>query len=284
MEAIARPAPKIRLAGVSKEYVVPRSGQRTLAIADISLDIERGEFVCIVGPSGCGKSTILNMIAGLAEPTAGNVAMDGTMIRAPGPERGVVFQDYALFPWKTVRENVEFGPRFRADARLTTAERDKLVRHYIDLVSLNGAENKYPHELSGGMRQRCALARALANEPDVLLMDEPFAALDAQTRLILQEELLRIWGEDLPRVERRTVVFITHGIDEAVFLADRVAVMSNQPGRIKTVMTIGLPRPRRESLRATPEFQRLAEDIWQLIRREAYEATIDHQSVKGGVT
>lgn len=277
METIGRAAPKIRLAGLSKEYVVPRTGQRTLAVADVSLEIDRGEFVCIVGPSGCGKSTILNMIAGLAEPSAGMVTVDGTLIRTPGPERGVVFQDYALFPWKTVRENVEFGPRFRSDVRLTTAERDKVVRHYIELVALTGAESKYPHELSGGMRQRCALARALANEPDILLMDEPFAALDAQTRLILQEELLRIWGEDLPQAERKTVVFITHGIDEAVFLADRVAVMSNQPGRIKTVMAIDLPRPRRESLRATGGFQKLADDIWQLIRREAYQATIDRR-------
>jgi NitT/TauT family transport system ATP-binding protein len=279
MEAIDPAAPKIRpkiqLSAISKEYVVPRTGQRTLAITDISLDVHQGEFLCIVGPSGCGKSTILNMIAGLAQPSGGVIAMDGAPIRAPGAERGVVFQDYALFPWKTVRENIEFGPRFRADARLSAAERDKLVRHYIDLVSLTGAENKYPHELSGGMRQRCAFARALANEPEVLLMDEPFAALDAQTRLILQEELLRIWGEDLPRADRKTVVFITHGIDEAVFLADRVAVMSNHPGRIKTVMNVDLPRPRRESLRATGEFQKLADDIWQLIRREAYEATID---------
>ncbi|CAH1687831.1 Putative ATP-binding protein BruAb2_1123 [Hyphomicrobiales bacterium] len=275
MEAIDLATPKIRLEGITKEYIAPRTGQRTLAISDVSLDIFQGEFLCIVGPSGCGKSTILNMIAGLAAPSRGGLTMDEKPIRAPGAERGVVFQDYALFPWKTVRENIEFGPRYRASAPLSAVERDKLVRHYIDLVSLTGSEAKYPHELSGGMRQRCAFARALANEPEVLLMDEPFAALDAQTRLILQEELLRIWGEDLPRAERKTVVFITHGIDEAVFLADRVAVMSNNPGHIKTVMTIDLPRPRRESLRATAEFQKLADDIWQLIRHEAYEATID---------
>jgi NitT/TauT family transport system ATP-binding protein len=200
--------------------------------------------------------------------------MDGAPIRAPGAERGVVFQDYALFPWMTVRENIEFGPRFRTDTAMSAAERDKLVRHHVDLVALTGAENKYPHELSGGMRQRCALARALANQPEVLLMDEPFAALDAQTRLILQEEVLRIWGEELPRSERKTIVFITHGIDEAVFLADRVVVMSNHPGRIKTIRDVHLPRPRRESLRATKEFQDLADEIWQLIRHEAYEATI----------
>ncbi|MBS7700978.1 MULTISPECIES: ABC transporter ATP-binding protein [unclassified Chelatococcus] len=275
MEALDLAVPKIRLEGITKEYIAPRTGQRTLAISDVSLDIFQGEFLCIVGPSGCGKSTILNMIAGLAAPSRGGLTMDDKPIRAPGAERGVVFQDYALFPWKTVRENIEFGPRYRASAPMPATERDKLVRHYIDLVSLTGSEAKYPHELSGGMRQRCAFARALANEPEVLLMDEPFAALDAQTRLILQEELLRIWGEDLPRAKRKTVVFITHGIDEAVFLADRVAVMSNNPGHIKTLMTIDLPRPRRESLRATAEFQKLADDIWQLIRHEAYEATID---------
>ncbi|CAH1658011.1 ABC transporter ATP-binding protein [Chelatococcus asaccharovorans] len=275
METLEKMTPKISLDGITKEYIAPRTGHRTLAIADVSLDVFQGEFLCIVGPSGCGKSTILNMIAGLARPSRGELVMDGKPIRDPGAERGVVFQDYALFPWKTVRENIEFGPRYRTAGPLSASERDRIVRHYIDLVSLTGAENKYPHELSGGMRQRCAFARALANEPEVLLMDEPFAALDAQTRLILQEELLRIWGEELPRAERKTVVFITHGIDEAVYLADRVAVMSNNPGHIKTIMTVDLPRPRRESLRATAEFQKLADEIWQLIRHEAYEATID---------
>jgi NitT/TauT family transport system ATP-binding protein len=277
MEAVEKAAPaKIRLTGISKEFVAPRTGQRTIAISDVSLDIRQGEFLCIVGPSGCGKSTVLNMIAGLTLPSRGEVSMDGRPITAPSPERGVVFQDYALFPWKTVAENIEFGPRFRTSAPLPAAERQKLVNHYIELVSLKGAENKYPHELSGGMRQRCAFARALANEPEVLLMDEPFAALDAQTRLILQEELLRIWGENLPARQRKTIVFITHGIDEAVFLADRVAVMSNHPGQIKTVMDVGLKRPRHEGLRATAAFQDLAGEIWQLIRQEAYEATIDH--------
>jgi NitT/TauT family transport system ATP-binding protein len=276
MEAVVRPSrPKISLAGITKEYVTPRTGQRTLAISDVSLEVEQGEFLCIVGPSGCGKSTILGMIAGLTSPSGGSVSMDNRAITGPGPERGVVFQDYALFPWKTVRENIEFGPRYRQDKPLSSEDRKRLIDHYIDLVSLTGSEDKYPHELSGGMRQRVAFARALANEPDVLLMDEPFAALDAQTRLILQEELLRIWGEELPRDKRKTIVFITHGIDEAVFLADRVAVMSNHPGQIKVVRPIELARPRRESVRGTPEFQSLVDEIWQLIRRDAYEATID---------
>lgn len=274
MEAVNPPKAKISLSGITKEYVTPRTGQRTVAISDVSLDIQQGEFLCIVGPSGCGKSTILSMIAGLTRPTEGKLTMDDVTIQGPAPERGVVFQDYALFPWKTVRENIEFGPRFRKSVPLDAAARQKLVEHYIELVSLSGAEDKYPHELSGGMRQRCAFARALANEPDVLLMDEPFAALDAQTRLILQEELLRIWGEELPREQRKTVIFITHGIDEAVFLADRVAVMSNHPGEIKIVKSIDLPRPRQESARGSAELQTLVDEIWQLIRHDAYAATI----------
>jgi NitT/TauT family transport system ATP-binding protein len=272
MDAVS-PA-KISLEGVRKEFVMPRTGERTLAVEAFDLDIRPGEFLCIVGPSGCGKSTVLNMIAGLTRPDRGSIRLDGEPVDGPGAERGVVFQDYALFPWKTVRENVEFGPRHRARGAVPAAERERRVRHYIDLVSLSGVENKYPHELSGGMRQRCALARVLANEPEVLLMDEPLAALDAQTRLILQEEILRIWGEERPAAERRTVVFITHGIDEAVFLADRVVVMASHPGRIKQVLDIDLPRPRDDRVRGHPRFQKLADDIWQLIRREAYEASV----------
>jgi NitT/TauT family transport system ATP-binding protein len=236
--------------------------------------VRPGEFLCIVGPSGCGKTTILNMIAGLTTPTTGAITLDGKRIEGPGAERGVVFQDYALFPWKTVWENIEFGPRYRKGSNLTKKEREERVRHFIDLVALTGAENKYPYELSGGMRQRCAFARALANDPDVLLMDEPFAALDAQTRVILQEELLRIWGEAAAGGEQKTVVFITHGIDEAVFLADRVVVMGSHPGRIQEIKSVDLPRPRKPEVRATTAFQALVDHIWQLIRDEAYAATI----------
>jgi NitT/TauT family transport system ATP-binding protein len=241
----------------------------------MSLDIFRGEFLCIVGPSGCGKSTVLNMIAGLTEPTRGQITLDGTAIVAPGAERGVVFQDYALFPWKTVRENVEFGLRYRSKGRPPKAERDARVRHYLELVGLGTVGRKYPHELSGGMRQRCALARALANDPQVLLMDEPLAALDAQTRLVLQEELLRIWGEEKPAQERRTVIFITHGIDEAVFLADRIVVMTRHPGRIKNVLDVDLPRPRDAAVRGTSGFRGLCDTIWQMIRDDAYAASVD---------
>jgi len=264
--------PKIRLDGVGKWFTAPRSGERTVAVADLALEVFAGEFLCIVGPSGCGKSTVLNMIAGLTAPSRGRILVDGSPIEGPGADRGVVFQDYALFPWKTVRENVEFGPRYRADLQIPAAERDRRVRHYIDLVALTGVEDRYPHELSGGMRQRVALARALANEPEVLLMDEPLAALDAQTRLVLQEELLRIWGEERRPPQRKTVIFITHAIDEAVFLADRVVVMSSHPGRIKKICEVELPRPRRNEIRMTPRFQALSEEIWQLIKREAYEA------------
>ena len=273
MEALSATA-KISLRGVTKEFVLPRTGESTVALSAVDLDVRPGEFLCIVGPSGCGKTTVLNLVAGLAKPTAGSITLDGRAVEGPGAERGVVFQDYALFPWKTVWENIEFGPRYRTDATLPKEERDRRVRHFIDLVALKGAENKYPYELSGGMRQRCALARALANEPDVLLMDEPFAALDAQTRTILQEEVLRIWGEDAPDGERKTVIFVTHGIDEAVFLADRVVVMGSHPGRVTLIKDVDLPRPRTAAMRATQRFQELSDEIWQLIRHEAYQATV----------
>jgi NitT/TauT family transport system ATP-binding protein len=264
---------KLRLAGVTKSFVAPRTRQATLAVADVTLDIEAGEFVCIVGPSGCGKSTVLNMIAGLDRPTAGMLEKDGAPIAGPGADRGVMFQDYALMPWQTVAQNVGFGLfHGTPGAGLSTPEREERVRHFIDLVGLKGSEKKYPHQLSGGMRQRVALARLLANGPDVLLMDEPLGALDAQTRLILQIELLRIWGQTRPRAERRTAVFITHDIEEAVFLADRVVVMSSHPGRVRAVLDVPLPRPRDEASRGDPDFGRLVERIWSLIRDEAYRA------------
>ena len=266
---------RIRLVDVGKDYPARAGGEVTTALAEMSLDIFQGEFLCIVGPSGCGKSTVLNIVAGLAEPTRGQITLDGTTILAPGAERGVVFQDYALFPWKTVRENVEFGLRYRSKGRPSKAERDARVLHYLELVGLGNVWRKYPHELSGGMRQRCALARALANDPQVLLMDEPLAALDAQTRLVLQEELLRIWGEEKPAQERRTVIFITHGIDEAVFLADRIVVMTRHPGRIKNVLDVDLPRPRDAAVRGTSGFRELCDTIWQMIRDDAYAASVD---------
>ncbi len=265
--------PKLRLRGISKQFQAARTGTPTLAVADFSLDMQAGEFVCIVGPSGCGKSTVLNLIAGLDSASAGSIEMDGRAITGPGAERGVMFQDYALMPWQTVEQNVGFGLAHGTPGQgMSPAQRQERVREYIELVGLNGAETKYPHQLSGGMRQRVALARLLANGPDLLLLDEPLGALDAQTRLILQVELLRIWGETQTREQRKTAVFITHDIEEAVFLGDRVIVMSSHPGRIKAEIEIDLPRPRRESVRVETRFGELNERIWNLIRDEAYRA------------
>jgi NitT/TauT family transport system ATP-binding protein len=264
---------KLRLTGVTKSFVAPRTGQSTLAVAEMSLDIQAGEFICIVGPSGCGKSTVLNMIAGLDKPTSGVIEKDGQSVCEPGADRGVMFQDYALMPWQTVEENVGFGLRHGTPGHgLNKAQRQLRVAHFIDLVGLRGSEQKYPHQLSGGMRQRVALARLLANGPDILLLDEPLGALDAQTRLILQAELLRIWGETSPVSERKTAIFITHDIEEAVLLADRVVVMSSHPGRVREVVTIDLPRPRAGTARTNPRFGVLVEQIWSLIRDEAYRA------------
>ena len=265
--------PKLRLQGITKSFIAPRTGHQTLALADVSLDVEDGEFVCIVGPSGCGKSTVLNLVAGLDTATAGVLEKDGKPIAGPGPDRGVMFQDYALMPWQTVQDNIGFGLRHGTPGKgLTPEQREQRIRNFVELVGLKGSEKKYPHQLSGGMRQRVALARLLANGPDILLMDEPLGALDAQTRLILQIELLRIWGQTAPREQRKTAVFITHDIEEAVFLADRVVVMSSHPGRVRAVLDVGLPRPRDESTRSDPAFGHLVEQIWRLIRDEAYRA------------
>ncbi len=273
MSDSATSGPKLRLEAVRKAFTVPRSGATVIAVETTDLAVEAGEFLTIVGPSGCGKSTILNMLAGLELPTRGTVTMDDRPIAGPAAERGMVFQDYALFPWKTVFENVEFGLRHGPRGKgLVARERRSRVARCIELVGLGGSEQKYPHELSGGMRQRCGIARLVANEPDVLLMDEPFAALDAQTRIILQEELLRIWGETRPKADRRTVVFITHAIDEAVFLSDRVVVMSAHPGRVIEILDVPLPRPRTDATRTHAEFQRLSQTIWNLIRDEVYRA------------
>ena len=265
--------PKLRLRGVSKQFSVARTTTPTLAVADFALEVQAGEFVCIVGPSGCGKSTVLNMIAGLDTPSAGTIEMDGRSVTGPGADRGVMFQDYALMPWQTVEQNIGFGLTHGTPGEgMSKAQREARVREHIELVGLRGSEKKYPHQLSGGMRQRVALARLLANGPEILLLDEPLGALDAQTRLILQVELLRIWGETQARAQRKTAIFITHDIDEAVFLGDRVIVMSSHPGRVKADITIDLPRPRNEHIRADARFGELTERIWNLIRDEAYRA------------
>jgi NitT/TauT family transport system ATP-binding protein len=223
--------------GVSKTYFDTVANDNVVALDDVSLSIASHEFVSVIGPSGCGKSTFLRLVAGLDKPTAGEITVSGKKVTGPGADRGMVFQEYALLPWKTTAANIEFGPRLKG---LPRAEREAITKRFVELVGLKGFENKYPHQLSGGMRQRAAVARVLANNPTVLLMDEPFAAVDAMTRQHLQEELTAITAH-----ERTTVLFITHAIEEAVFLSDRVVALSGRPGRIVADLTIDLPRPRR---------------------------------------
>lgn len=256
---------------VSKAFVSPRKGERVRALDNISFTVGPNEFVAIVGPSGCGKSTLLSLVAGLDLPSTGKVTFDGSEVVGPSPARGVLFQDYALFPWLTVQQNVEFGPRVRGIAR---QERGARAKDLISLVGLSGFEEKFPHELSGGMRQRCALARMLANDPQVWLMDEPFAAVDLQTRIVLQQELLRLWGDARNVSDRHPVLFVTHGIDEAVFLADRVLVLGRRPGRVKQSIEIDIPRPR-PTFRNGKRMGELTEQIWELTRAEAEQAIAD---------
>jgi NitT/TauT family transport system ATP-binding protein len=254
---------KIDITGVSKRFDSAR-GEQVTALEAIDLGVRSGEFLTIVGPSGCGKSTLLNVIAGFETASSGSATMDGTPITGPAPERGVVFQEYALFPWLTVAGNIGFGP---ASLGLPRDEVARRVARYTKMVKLDGFEQKYPHELSGGMRQRCALARCIANDPDVMLMDEPLAALDALTRLSLQDELLRIWSE-ASRERPKTVLYITHAIDEAIYLSDRVIVMSARPGRIRREITMPFSRPRDPAIRTHPDFHRLSDEIWLLLRND----------------
>jgi len=221
---------------LGKTYFDLYAGRQVTAVTDVSLQIHTGEFVSIVGPSGCGKTTLLNMVAGFIPPSEGEILLADHQVRGPGPDRGVVFQNFALFPWKSVLDNVAFGPKMRGVPR---EERQRIAREYVALVGLTGAEGRYPNELSGGMQQRVGVARALANNPDLLLMDEPFASVDAQTRMTLQEELTRIWEARHP-----TILFVTHDVDEAVFLSDRVIVLSQSPGTVRAEISIALPRPR----------------------------------------
>jgi len=245
------------LRSLSKTYFDPYAGAHVTAVREVSLEVQQGEFVSIVGPSGCGKTTILNMIAGFIPPSSGEILLDGRAVSGPGPDRGVVFQSFALFPWKTVLENVAFGPRMRG---LPRAECEQTAREFLALVGLAHAEARYPAELSGGMQQRVGVARALANRPDVLLMDEPFASVDAQTRMTLQEELTRIWQERKP-----TILFITHDVEEAVFLASRVVVLSK--GRVLAELPVPLPSPRVwDRLIENPEFKALAAQVLGMVR------------------
>jgi len=248
--------------GVSQTFG-DRSGQPVEALAGVSFTVAAQELLAVVGPSGCGKSTLLNLLAGLLTPTAGRLGFEGDL-PAGRPPTAMVFQEFALFPWRTVLANVEFGLE---EAGRPRAERRALARRYVELAGLGGFERKYPHQLSGGMRQRVGIARALAVEPAVLLMDEPFSALDAQTRQLMQEELLAIWGRT-----RQTIVYVTHNIHEAVWMADRVVVLSRRPGRVLEIVDVELKRPRSEAMLGEPAFVHAVERIWALVKSQAREA------------
>jgi NitT/TauT family transport system ATP-binding protein len=248
--------PKVGLSDICLSYRT-QSGERLLALDHINLQVRAGEFVCVVGPSGCGKSTLLHLIAGLHHQTSGEVLIDGEPVQGPGTDRIMIFQEHGLFPWLTVGENVEFGMKMKGTGK---AEREEKIRYYLRLVHLAKFEKSYIHQLSGGMRQRVAIARALATEPDVLLMDEPFAALDAQTRDLLHDELERIWSET-----GRTIIFVTHNVREAVRLGDRVVLLTFRPGRVKSELAVRLPRPRHIE---DPDVARAARQILDELRDE----------------
>lgn len=256
--------PAVVVDHVSKEYAPHRGEQTTVALTDTSIEIGNGEFVCLVGPSGCGKTTLLRAIAGLTTPSSGSIRVNDVEVTGPGPDRAMVFQESALLPWRSVRRNIAYGLEMRRRPRREIAAE---VAKLIDLVGLTGFESALPHQLSGGMQQRVNVARALAVNPSVLLMDEPFAALDAQTREMMQLELLRIWRE-----YRRTVVFVTHQIEEAVFLGDRVAVMAARPGRIIEIVEIPFPRPRVFDIKHDQSFIEIVAHIWSLIEVQAKQA------------
>jgi NitT/TauT family transport system ATP-binding protein len=249
---------KLEARNVSLSYRSERTGGMVEALRDVSFDLQPGEFVSIVGPSGCGKSTLLNIIDGLLPATSGEFLLDGRPVREPGRDRALVFQEPSLLPWRTVLRNITFGLECH---KIASAEAKQRALALIRLVGLDGFANAYPYELSGGMQQRVNLARALAVDPEVLLMDEPFAALDAQTREAMQAELLRVWERT-----KKTVLFVTHQIDEAIYLSDRVIVFSSRPGRIAEIITPTLPRPRNLQIKHLPEFHALMERIWSLIQ------------------
>src|SRR5580692_8496586 len=259
----ANAVPKVSLQGISLGYKT-NDGSRLLALDNINLKVKAGEFLCIVGPSGCGKSTLLHLIAGLHQATSGNVLLDNKIVQGTGTDRILIFQELGLFPWLTVGQNVEFGMKMKG---VSKAEREERTQHYLRLVHLSQFEDSYTHQLSGGMRQRVALARALATEPDVLLMDEPFAALDAQTRDLLHDELERIWAET-----GRTIIFVTHNVREAVRLGDRVALMTFRPGRVKREYLIDLPRPRvLEDVTVAKSAREILDDLREEINKSLQE-------------
>lgn len=252
---------KLELRNVTKAFSTEEGEME--ALEGINLVVKPNEFLCIIGPSGCGKTTLLRMIAGLDYPSSGEIILDGNEVKGPSPDRGMVFQEFSLFPWRTVLKNVDFGLEIKG---MKEKERREIAEKYIELVGLQGFENCYPYELSGGMKQRVAIARALAPEPAILLMDEPFGSVDAQTRNILQEELLEIWKRT-----KKTVLFVTHSVDEAVYLADRVAVMSARPGCLVKCLGIDIPRPRKRTSMEVNEFR---EKLLMLLSLERSKACI----------
>jgi NitT/TauT family transport system ATP-binding protein len=262
---------KLQAIGLRMEYYQPRTGGRLLALDNVNLAVEEGEFVTIVGPSGCGKTTFINIADGLLKPTAGRITLDGRAITGPGRDRAMVFQDPCLMPWRTVFKNVIFG--LECQGKDGQAEKDR-ANGFIKLVGLAGFEEHFPHELSGGMQQRCNLARALAVDPEILIMDEPFAALDAQTREIMQLELLRIW-----RASGKTVLFITHQINEAIYLADRVIIFGARPGRVKDTLKINIPRPRDLSVKRSKQFLEYEDHLWNQIEEEVRKSMAADQVV-----
>jgi NitT/TauT family transport system ATP-binding protein len=265
-------APAIVLERVRKEFV--KGERRVLAVEDVDLEVAQCEFTAILGPSGCGKSTLLNMVAGFDGPTSGRVLADGEAVGAPSPRRAVVFQEPALFPWLSVFDNVVFGPKTQGQP---AAEYRPRAAQIIEQVGLRGFETHYPAELSGGMRQRVGIARVLIMQPQILLMDEPFGSLDAQTRSLMQELLLEVWER-----HHQTVLFITHDIEEALLLADRVCVMTARPGRIKKTIQVGIPRPRSIEVTTSPEFNRLRAEVFALIREESQRAAAETAQAVAG--
>jgi len=262
LNVLNEPKHLVKIHGVSKSFhkIVKENTTEIKALSDVSLSIRENEFVSIIGPSGCGKTTLLKMIDGLIPYDSGTIVIDGTAVTGPGPDRAVVFQSFALLPWRTVLANVEFSLELR---QLSREDRTKTARDYLKRVGLADFESHYPHELSGGMQQRAGLARALAVNPAILLMDEPFGAVDAQTRQLLQEELLELWQR-----ERKTVIFVTHSMDEAVYLSDRVVVMSPRPGKVAEILDVPLPRPRvSEEVRRHAKFVDLTNYIWESLKR-----------------
>ena len=251
------------LDGVTRTFPGVRGGAPTIALQPVSLDVADNDFITILGPSGCGKSTLLRIVAGLDAPTAGKVLLDGAPVTGPGRDRGMVFQSYTLFPWLTVEENIRFGLREQA---MPIARQREIASHYVERVGLAGFERHYPKMLSGGMQQRTAIARALANDPKILLLDEPFGALDHQTRGLMQELLLAIW-----EAERKTVLFVTHDIEEAIFMANRVVVMTARPGRVKDDVPVSLPHPRHYTLKTSADFSALKARLTEEIRVEALQ-------------